>query len=78
MALAAAELKGDTNGEELITAMVMGAEILCRMRLVPDRCIGVSGWTGEIYGGFGGAITAGMILGLKTGTRLKLFSIRQD
>ncbi|MCK4785292.1 MAG: MmgE/PrpD family protein, partial [Desulfobacteraceae bacterium] len=63
-ALAAVELKGGTNGEELITAMVLGAEILCRMRLVPDRCIGVSGWTGEIYGGFGGAITAGMILGL--------------
>jgi len=63
-ALAAVELKGGTNGEELITAMVLGAEILNRMRLVPDRCIGVSGWTGEIYGGFGSAITAGKILGL--------------
>jgi 2-methylcitrate dehydratase PrpD len=64
VALAAAELKGGTSGEELITAMVLGAEILCRMRSVPDRCIGVSGWTGEIYGGFGGAVTAGKILGL--------------
>jgi len=64
VALAAGELKGDTSGKELITAMVLGAEILCRMRSVPDRCIGVSGWTGEIYGGFGGAVTAGRILGL--------------
>jgi 2-methylcitrate dehydratase PrpD len=63
-ALAAAELKGSISGEELITALVLGAESLCRMRSVPDRCIGVSGWTGEIYGGFGGAITAGKILGL--------------
>ncbi|MEA3357986.1 MAG: MmgE/PrpD family protein [Thermodesulfobacteriota bacterium] len=63
-AIAAAELKGNTQGKEIITAIALGAEILCRMRLVPDRCIGVSGWTGEIYGGFGGAITAGKILGL--------------
>ena len=64
VALAAAELAGDTDGKALIAAMILGAEIMCRMRLVPDRCIGVSGWTGEIYGAFGGAITAGKILGL--------------
>jgi 2-methylcitrate dehydratase PrpD len=64
VALAAAELAGNTDGEALIAAMILGAEIMCRMRLVPDRCIGVSGWTGEIYGGFGGAVTAGTILGL--------------
>ena len=34
------------------------------MRLVPDQCIGISGWTGEIYGAFGGAVTAGLIYGL--------------
>ncbi len=64
VALAAAELAEDTDGKALIAAMILGAEIMCRMRLVPDRCIGVSGWTGEIYGAFGGAITAGKILGL--------------
>ncbi len=63
-ALAAVELTGNTDGKALIAAMILGAEIMCRMRLVPDRCIGVSGWTGEIYGGFGGAITSGRILGL--------------
>ena len=70
-AIAAAELKGNVQGKELITAIALGAEILCRMRLVPDRCIGVSGWTGEIYGGFGGAITAGRILGL---TKTEMFN----
>lgn len=64
VALAATELAGNTDGKALIAAMILGAEIMCRMRLVPDRCIGVSGWTGEIYGAFGGAITAGKILGL--------------
>jgi 2-methylcitrate dehydratase PrpD len=64
VALAATELDGNTDGKALIAAMILGAEIMCRMRLVPDRCIGLSGWTGEIYGAFGGAITAGKILGL--------------
>jgi len=64
IALAAAELSGKGTGKELITAVVVGAEVMCRMRLVPDFCIGVSGWTGEIYGAFGGAITAGRVMGL--------------
>lgn len=64
VALAAAELSGNTTGKDLIAAAVVGAEVMSRMRLVPDFCIGTSGWTGEIYGGFGGAITAGRILGL--------------
>jgi len=64
VAFAAAEAKGGIDGKNFITAIALGAEILCRMRLVPDLCIGISGWTGEIYGPFGGAITAGKILGL--------------
>jgi 2-methylcitrate dehydratase PrpD len=68
VALAAAELSENTTGRELITAIVAGAEVMSRMRLVPDFCIGVSGWTGEIYGGFGGAVTAGRILGCQRET----------
>jgi len=64
VALAAAELAGNTTGKDLLAAFVVGAEVMSRMRLVPDFCIGMSGWTGEIFGGFGGAITAGRILGL--------------
>ena len=64
IALATAEAMGRIDGKTLITAIAIGAEILCRMRLVPDHCIGISGWTGEIYGAFGGAVTAGRICGL--------------
>jgi len=64
VALGAAELCGKVTGRELVTAVVVGVEIMCRMRLVPDFCIGVSGWTGEVYGGFGGAITASKVMGL--------------
>ena len=62
VALAASELCGGVDGKEFITALVVGAEVMCRMRLVPDSCIGVSGWTGEVYGAFGAAITAGRTL----------------
>ena len=64
VALAAAETCGKVDGKKLITAVVVGAEVMCRMRLVPDFCIGVSGWTGEVYGAFGAAITAGKVIGL--------------
>lgn len=64
VALAAAELSNQVDGKELITAIVVGGEIMCRMRLVPDFCTGVSGWSGEIYGVFGSAVTAGKVLGL--------------
>ena len=64
VALAAAETCGKVDGKKLITAVVVGAEVMCRMRLVPDFCIGVSGWAGEVYGAFGGAITAGKVIGL--------------
>jgi 2-methylcitrate dehydratase PrpD len=64
VALAAAESHGEVTGKEFITAVAIGAEVLCRMRLVPDSCIGVSGWSGEVYGAFGSAITAGKVLGI--------------
>jgi len=64
VALAAAETFGKVDGRKLIAAVVSGAEVMSRMRLVPDYCIGVSGWAGEVYAAFGGAITAGKLLGL--------------
>ena len=63
-ALAIAEATGGINGESFITAIALGGETLCRMRLVPDHCIGISGWTGEIYGAFGAVVTAGKLCGL--------------
>lgn len=63
-ALATAELTGSANGKELIAAIAVGAELMSRMRMVPDLCIGISGWTGEVFGAFGAAAVAGRILGL--------------
>ena len=68
VALAVSEAMGTVDGKTFITAVALGAEMLCRMRRVPDQCIGVSGWTGEIYGAFGGALTAGKLFGLDAGT----------
>jgi 2-methylcitrate dehydratase PrpD len=62
--LAAAELAGGGNGKEVIVASAVGAELMSRMRMVPDLCIGISGWTGEIFGAFGTAVAAGRILAL--------------
>lgn len=64
VALAMTEAGAEVDGKSFITAIALGAEILCRMRAVPDQCIGVSGWTGEIFGAFGSALTAGRLLGL--------------
>lgn len=64
VALAISELSGAIDGEAFITAVALGAEILCRMRAVPDQCIGVSGWSGEIFGAFGSSLTAGKLLNL--------------
>lgn len=61
--LALAERGKNVSGRELIAAIVAGAELISRMRMVPDRCIGVSGWTGEVFGAFGAAATMGKLLG---------------
>jgi len=79
VALAAAESCGGVTGKEMITAVVLGVEVLCRMRSVPDFCVGLSGWSGEVYGAFGSTITAGRIFGLtreKMGHALGLASIQ--
>jgi 2-methylcitrate dehydratase PrpD len=41
IALAVAELCGKITGKELITAVVVGAEVMSRMRLVPERSMGL-------------------------------------
>lgn len=64
VALATAEALGKVDGKAIISAIALGIELLCRMRLVPDLCIGISGWTGEIYGAFGAALTAGRLFAL--------------
>jgi 2-methylcitrate dehydratase PrpD len=64
VALAVSETIGTIDGKTFITAIALGAEIICRMRTVPDHCIGISGWTGEIFGAFGSALAAGKMFDL--------------
>lgn len=61
-ALALCEALSSVDGKSYIAAVTAGCELMCRMRTVPDQCIGVSGWTGEIYGAFGAALTASKLL----------------
>lgn len=66
VALATAELCGKVTGKEFITAVVMGSEVMCRMRSVPDYCTGLSGWVGDICGVFGAAAAAGKLMRLSS------------
>ncbi len=63
-ALAAAEWCGKVNGKDFIAAVIAGSEVAIRMRLVPDYCLGLSGWSSELHQNFGSAITAGKIMKL--------------
>jgi len=67
VALATAELCGGITGKEFLTAIATGAEVMCRLRLVPDYCSAFSGWAAEIHGVFAAAVTAGKLLGLSAG-----------
>lgn len=66
-ALAVAELRGKVSGKEFITAITLGTELMYRMRSVPDLCVAVSGWVGELYGGFGAAAATSKIMRLSCG-----------
>lgn len=74
-ALAIAEAYPVISGENYITAVAAGCEMMCRMRSVPDQCIGVSGWTGEIYGAFGAAVAAGKILNFDEETMIRALGL---
>lgn len=64
VALATAELCGKVTGKDFISAVVVGSEVMCQLRAVPDYCSGLSGWEGVICGVFGGTVTGGKIMNL--------------
>jgi len=66
VALATAQLVGKVSGRNFISAVTIGSEVMCRMRMVPDYCSGLSGWVGDVCGIFGGAITAGKLMGFNS------------
>mgnify|MGYP001038870108 CR=1 FL=1 len=61
-ALAAAENRGGIAGKELITALVLGVDVICRISLAIDRPL--SWIRTATCGSFGAAAAAGKILGL--------------
>lgn len=63
-ALAMAEKIGKLSGKDFITAIALGADLSCRMRLAPKFGSGITGWSSETYGPFGAAAVAAKILRL--------------
>jgi 2-methylcitrate dehydratase PrpD len=61
-ALAAAETRDKVGGRELIAALVLGADVICRISLAVDRPL--SWIRTATCGSFGAAAAAGKILGL--------------
>ena len=75
-ALAVAEARGDINGKQLITAITIGCDIVCRLGLgltVPPDDFGW--YTPPILGAFGATASAGHLLGLNPEQMRDAFSI---
>ena len=68
VALAVAQTRPQLTGAELIAAIVVGAEVMCRLARATRSYRGKSGFRGwnptSVVAGFGAAATAGKILGL--------------
>lgn len=63
-ALACAERRGGVGGKELIIAVALGIDMICRMGLAKEEGR-EAGWTGTpLYGYFGSALASSRILGL--------------
>ncbi len=75
-ALAVAELVGDVNGKEFITAVVLGVDLTCRLGMAPERGPNISGMsTTWQCGAFGSAAAAGKILDLNEDELLNALGI---
>ncbi|MBI2906082.1 MAG: MmgE/PrpD family protein [Chloroflexi bacterium] len=64
-ALAAAERRGGVSGKELIIAVTLGVELMCRIGLARQEGRWAGGWSGSrIYGYLGAALASARLLGL--------------
>lgn len=61
-ALAAAELRG---GRDFVTAYVLAADLVARLRLAPLKKVGSTGFAANTFAPFAAATAAGLILGLR-------------
>ena len=64
-ALAAAELRSDVSGREFVTAYVLAADLVSRLRLAPSRKVGGTDFAANTYAPFAAATAAGWLLGLR-------------
>ena len=64
-ALAAAELRGGVSGREFLTAYVLAADLVSRLRLAPTRKVGGTDFAANTYAPFAAATAAGWLLGLR-------------
>jgi len=75
-ALAVAERSGRVDGKSLITAVALGADMVCRMGLATKIPLQKGGWMfSPLYGYFGAAAAAGSILGLNQEQMINAFGI---
>ena len=74
--LAMAERVGKIDGKIFITAVAVGADLICRMGLATKRPLHEGGFMfTPLYGYFGAAAAAGKILGLDEGKIVNAFGI---
>jgi 2-methylcitrate dehydratase PrpD len=58
-ALAVGERMGGISGPEFLTAVVIGIDFICRMRMADNTTTGANGWSSDTYGPFGAAVPPG-------------------
>jgi 2-methylcitrate dehydratase PrpD len=75
-ALATAEALGSVSGKELITAIALGADLVCRLALGFKDSPQKRGWyLFPVMGAFGAAAAAGKLLGLTAEQLVQAFSL---
>lgn len=73
-ALAAAELKGGASGKETLFAMMLGADLMCRMARAADRTFEL-GYHKALLAGFAATAATGRLLGLDAQTLAQAFGV---
>lgn len=75
-ALAAAEITPGTTGRDLLTAVVVATDLVCRIGLAIDASAAKHGWMTSVSCGYFGAVAAaGKIMGLSEAQLLDAFGI---
>ncbi len=75
-ALAVAEASGNVDGKQLLTAIALGSELVCRLGLsIKDNLLEAGWYMPPIFGAFGAAAAAGKVMDLTSKQLLDAFSL---